>query len=37
METKMKTIKIKDDVHKKLLLIGKKGETFSDIIDGLLK
>lgn len=33
----MKTIKIKDEIHGKLLNIGKKGETFGDIIERLIK
>ena len=33
----LKTIKIKNEVHEKLLKEGKKGETFSDIIDRLIK
>jgi len=33
----IKTIKIKEEVHRKLLNIGYKGETFSSIIDRLLK
>jgi len=33
----IKTIKIKDDVHRKLLNVGYKGETFSDIINRLIK
>ena len=37
MEPKLKTIKIREEVHKKLLEEGKKGETFSDIIDRLIK
>ena len=37
MEPKLKTIKIKIEVHKKLLEIGKKGETFSKIIEKLIE
>ena len=37
MKPKLKTIKIKEDTHKKLSDIGKKGETFSDIIESLIK
>jgi len=37
MEPKLKTIKIREDTHKKLVEIGRKGETFSDIIDRLIK
>jgi predicted CopG family antitoxin len=33
----IKTIKIKDDVHRKLLNIGHKGETFNDIINRLIE
>ena len=32
----IKTIKIKEDVHKELLSIGHKGETFSDIIKRMI-
>ena len=34
---KLKTIKIREGTHKKLLDKGKKGETFSDIIEKLIK
>lgn len=34
---KIKTIKIKEEVHSKLLKLGKKGESFSDIIERLIK
>tara|TARA_B100000315_G_scaffold197338_1_gene188682 strand:+ start:527 stop:640 length:114 start_codon:yes stop_codon:yes gene_type:complete len=34
---KLKTIKIKSEIHKKLLDKGKKSETFSDIIERLIK
>ena len=37
MEPKLKTIKIKKEVHKKLFESGKKGETFSDIIKRLIE
>jgi|TARA_B100001971_G_C18254264_1_gene580705 predicted CopG family antitoxin len=37
MEPKLKTIKIKENTHKKLVEFGRKGETFSDIIDKLIK
>ena len=37
MEPKVKTIKIREDTHKKLVEIGKKEETFSDIIDRIIK
>lgn len=37
MKPKFKTIKIKEDTHKKLTGLGKKGETFSKIIDRLIK
>lgn len=36
MKPKLKTIKIKEETHKKLVEIGKKGETFSDIIKRLV-
>ena len=36
MEPNLKTVKIKQEVHKKLLELGKKGETFSDIIERLI-
>ena len=32
----LKTIKIKEETHKKLINIGKKGETFDDIFNRLL-
>lgn len=36
--TKMlKTIKIKEETHKKLVELGKKNESFDDIINRLLK
>lgn len=31
-----KTIRISDDVHSRLDAMGKRGETFSDIIDRLM-
>jgi predicted CopG family antitoxin len=34
---KLKTLKIKEATHKNLLELGKKGESFSDIIDKLIK
>ena len=37
MERKLKTIKIKEEIHKKLVELGKKGETFSEIINRLIK
>lgn len=37
MEPKLKTIKVREAVHKRLLEIGRKGETFSDIIERLIK
>lgn len=37
MEPKLKTIKIRKNTHKKLTELGKKGETFSDIINRLIK
>ena len=36
MRPRLKTIKIREEVHKKLLEIGKKEETFSDIIEKLI-
>lgn len=33
----LKTIKIREEVHRKLTVLGKKGESFSDIIVRLLK
>lgn len=33
---KLKTIKIREEVHKKLVEFGKKGETFSDIIEKMI-
>lgn len=33
----LKTIKIRKETHKKLLGLGKKSESFSDIIDRLIK
>ena len=33
----MKTVKLKENTHTKLLEIGKKGESFDDIINRLLK
>ena len=33
----IKTIKIKEDTHKAMLDIGRKGETFDDIIKSLIK
>lgn len=33
----MKTIKIKEETHKKLLEIGKKGETFDDVFNRLME
>lgn len=32
-----KTIRISDDVHSRLDAMGKRGETFSDIIDRLIE
>ena len=37
MKPKLKTVKIKEETHKKLIGLGKKGETFSDIINRLIK
>ena len=36
MRPRLKTIKIREEVHKKLLELGKKEETFSDIIEKLI-
>jgi predicted CopG family antitoxin len=33
----MKMMKIDDDVHEMLFCMGKKGETFSDIIKRIIK
>jgi predicted CopG family antitoxin len=33
---KLKTIKIRKEVHRKLTELGKKGESFSDIIETLI-
>ncbi|MBS3156166.1 hypothetical protein J4413_02955 [Candidatus Woesearchaeota archaeon] len=35
--SKLKTMKIREEVHKKLMALGKKGESFSDIIERLIK
>ena len=32
----LKTIKIKEKTHKRLTELGKKGETFSDLIDRII-
>ena len=34
--TNLKTIKIREEVHKKLVGLGKKGESFSDVIERLI-
>lgn len=34
---KLKTIKIREEVHRKLMEFGKKGESFSDVIEKLIK
>ncbi len=34
--TMLKTIKIKEKTHKRLTELGKKGETFSDLIDRII-
>ena len=34
--TMLKTIKIKEKTHKRLLNLGKKGESFDDIINRLI-
>lgn len=33
----LKTVKIREAVHKKLVELGKKSESFSDIIEKLIK
>ena len=35
--SKLKTMKIREEVHKKLMVLGNKGESFSDIIERLIK
>lgn len=35
--SKLKTMKIREEVHSKLIELGKKGESFSDIIERLIK
>ena len=37
MKPKLKTIKIREETHSKLVELGKKGETFSDIIERIIK
>lgn len=37
MKPKLKTVKIKEEIHTKLVELGKKGETFSDIIKRLIE
>lgn len=37
MKPKLKTVKIREDIHKKLVELGKKGETFSEVIERLIK
>ena len=37
MKPKLKTIKIKEEVHEKLIQLGRKNETFSDIIERIIK
>lgn len=34
---KLKTIKIKENIHQKLVELGKKGQSFSEIIDKLIE
>jgi len=34
--SKLKTMKIREEIHKKLITLGKKGESFSDIIERLI-
>ena len=36
MVSKLKTIKIKEETHKKLVDIGKKGDSFDDLINMLI-
>lgn len=35
--SKLKTMKIREGVHGKLLKLGRKGESFSDIIERLIE
>ncbi|MBI2507487.1 hypothetical protein HYV89_00880 [Candidatus Woesearchaeota archaeon] len=35
--SELKTIKIRVEIHSKLMKLGKKGESFSDIIDRLIE
>ena len=35
--SKLKTVKIREEIHRKLMELGKKGESFSDIIDSLIE
>ena len=34
--SKLKTMKIREEVHEKLMKLGRKGESFSDIIERLI-
>jgi len=34
---KLKTVKIREEVHSKLIELGKKGESFSDVIEKLVR
>ena len=36
MVSKLKTIKIKEETHKRLLELGKKGDSFDDLINILI-
>ena len=33
----MKIVKLKDQTHRELMKLGKKGETFDDIINSLIR
>lgn len=33
----LKTLKIKEETHKRLIDLGKKGETFDDLINRIIK
>lgn len=37
LDTTKKTVRISNEVHARLNAIGKRGETFSDIIDRLIE
>jgi len=36
VKTYMKTIKVSDEVHRRLSDLGKKGDTFADVVEMLL-